>query len=98
MNKAIGYNGRELVSGKIDPPGEILREEIAERKITQSSFAKKIGIHQPHFSDILKGKRKINALLALKLEKELGVRAEFWLEMQVQYELALEREKLQDVA
>lgn len=94
MNKAMGHDGRKLVSGKIDFPGEILKEEIAERNITQSAFAKKIGMHQLHFSDILKGKRKINAALALKLEKELGVRAEFWLEMQIQYDLALEREKL----
>lgn len=96
MNKVRGHDEGEIKLGIFDPPGELLREELEERGISQTVFAKKLNIHQPHLSDLLKGKRRISASIALKLEKELGISAEFWLNLQVLYELALEREKPQE--
>jgi plasmid maintenance system antidote protein VapI len=45
--------------------------------IGKSAFAMKIGVYPSHFSDILKGKRRLNASIALKLERGLGIFAEF---------------------
>jgi antitoxin HigA-1 len=47
-----------------------------------------------HFSGILKGKRDINATIALKFEKALDFRAEFWVQLQAEYDLKLERQRL----
>lgn len=75
----------------------MLREELDARQITQSAFAMKIGIYPSHFSDVLKGKRRLNASMALKLEKELGISADFWVGLQADYELSIERQKYSQV-
>lgn len=53
----------------------------------------KIGVYPSHFSDTLKGKRRLNASIALKPEHELDISAEFWMRLQAEYELFKEREK-----
>lgn len=54
-------------------PGEVLAEELEARHICKSVFAMKIGVYPSHFSDILKGKRRLTASIALKLERELEI-------------------------
>jgi len=93
MDKILGSNGKQIRVNIALVPGEVLREELEVRTITQSAFAMKMGIYPSHFSDILKGKRRLNASLALKLEEELGISAEFWVGLQADYELSKEREK-----
>lgn len=93
MDKIIGKNGKPIKIKVSLLPGEVLREELEARNLTQSSFAIKIGIYPSHFSDVLKGKRRLNASLALKLEKELGISADFWVGLQSDYELSVERQK-----
>ncbi|HUZ62063.1 MAG TPA: HigA family addiction module antitoxin [Hanamia sp.] len=93
MDKILGSNGKQIRVNIALIPGEVLREELEARNITQSAFAMKIGIYPSHFSDVLKGKRRLNASLALKLEEELGISAEFWVGLQADYELSKERGK-----
>jgi antitoxin HigA-1 len=93
--KVIGKNGDEIKTDIVLHPGEVLAEELLARKITKSSFAMGLNIYPSHFSDILKGKRNITAQIALKLEKALGISAEFWLRLQSKYDLSIERKKLQ---
>jgi len=56
-----------------------------------------IKVYASHFSEVLRGKRNIKASLAIKLEKALGISAEFWIRLQGEYDLALERKKLEIV-
>ncbi len=93
--KVIGKDGQEIHSDVILHPGEVLREELEARNIQKSSFAMDIKIYPSHFSYILRGKRNINASTAIKLEKALGISAEFWIRLQGEYDLAIERKKLQ---
>ncbi|HEY5463475.1 MAG TPA: HigA family addiction module antitoxin [Hanamia sp.] len=97
MDKILGSNGKQIRVNIVLVPGEVLREELEARKIIQSAFAMKIGVYPSHFSDVLKGKRRLNASLALKLEKELGISADFWVGLQANYELSLEREKYSEM-
>ncbi len=62
-------------------PGELLRNKLAEKKITQKAFARLIDMQPPHVSGLINGKRHISAMLALKLEKLLGVDAINWMKM-----------------
>lgn len=82
MNKIIGFDGKEIKLHILTPPGGLLREELAERKISQTAFAGRLGMRQSYLNEILQGKRKISVQIALKLEKELGVSAEFWMGLQ----------------
>lgn len=58
----------------------------------------KIGMYPGHFGDIVKSKRNITANIALKLEAELGITAEFWMALQTDYDLYIERNKLKHSA
>lgn len=97
MDKILGSNGKQIKVNVSLAPGEVLREELEARNITQSAFAIKMGIYPSHFSDVLKGKRRLNASLALKLEKELGISAEFWVGLQADFELSKERQKYSEL-
>lgn len=97
-NKIIGKNGSEIHFDILLHPGEVLENELLERKITKSAFAMKIGMYPAHFSDIIKCKRNISVNIALKLEKELNIGAEFWLGLQMDYDLGKERLKIKQVA
>jgi HTH-type transcriptional regulator/antitoxin HigA len=93
MDKILNSKGKQIKVNMVLAPGDVLREELEARNIIQSAFAMKIGVYPSHFSDVLKGKRRLNASLALKLEKELGISADFWVGLQADYELSKEREK-----
>jgi HTH-type transcriptional regulator/antitoxin HigA len=95
--KVVGKNGQELRSKVILHPGEVLREELEARDIIKSAFAMELKIYPSHFSDLLKGRRNISAAIAIKLENALGISAEFWMRLQAEYDLKVERQKLQEV-
>lgn len=79
----------ELVPFKAVPPGLTLKSELEERNIKQKDFAKQIGMQPSHLSELIKGKRAINAEIADKLATALGIPARFWLNMQCGYEVDL---------
>ena len=91
--KVIGKDGQEIHSDVIVHPGEILRAELEARKLLKSTFAMDIKVYPSHFSDVLRGKRNLNAALAIKLEQALGISAGFWVRLQGEYDLARERLK-----
>ena len=90
----IDKNGEELHGVNLLHPGTILQEEIEARKIKKFIFAANIGILPSHLSDLFVGKRNISAKIALKIEKELGIAAEVWMRLQMQYDLDTARRKL----
>jgi antitoxin HigA-1 len=76
-------------------PGEILNEEFIKGfGITAYKLAKETKISATRISDIIKGKRKITADTALRFSSYFGNSAEFWLNIQNDYDLRLERELL----
>jgi addiction module HigA family antidote len=54
-------------------------------------FALQLGINPSQLSELLHEKRHVSASLALKLEKLLGIEAEYWLRVQSDYDLAIAR-------
>ena len=63
-------------------PGTILADEMEANEYNQIDLAKLIDIKRSQLNEIIKGKRNINADLALLLEKALGIDADFWMEAQ----------------
>ena len=68
-------------------PGNFLRELLAEHDISQTELAKHIGVQVGVVNQICKEKRGISASMALRLSKALNMTAEFWLNLQMAYEL-----------
>ncbi len=92
MGNVFDKNGNELRTPVAFHPGEFLQEEVEERKLKKSELAKQLGLLPGHLSELFKGKRNINARLAVKLEKALDVSAEYWLGLQSAYDLSTARE------
>jgi HTH-type transcriptional regulator/antitoxin HigA len=85
---------KNAVSGLPIPPGATLREELAERGITQTAFAGQIGRPVQAVNEIIKGKKSITADTAIAFEKALGIRAELWLKLESSYQISKARAAL----
>ena len=74
-------------------PGEILLTEFLEPLgISQYRLAQATGLSQTRISEIVRGKRGISTETALRLSKALGVDDRFWINIQTDYDLELERD------
>lgn len=74
-------------------PGEILLTEFLEPlRITQYRLAQATGLPQTRISEIVRGKRAITIDTALRLSKALGVDDRFWINIQTDYDLEVERD------
>ena len=84
----------------IDPihPGEILMEEFLEPLgISQYRLAKDISVPPRRINEIVHGKRSITANTTLRLARYFGTTERFWLNLQVRYDLEIEKDRLADV-
>jgi len=82
---------------KIDPihPGEILLEEFLNpMEISQYRLAKDISVPPRRINEIVLGKRSITTDTALRLSEYFGVSERFWLNLQMKYNLEMEKDKL----
>lgn len=78
-------------------PGEILMEDFIEGfGITQNRLAVEIGVPPRRINEIVHGKRGITADTAIRLARYFGTSEEFWMNLQSNYELRLERRVLRD--
>lgn len=69
-------------------PGEMLLEEFVKPLgITQSDLAIRLGISFPRLNEIIRGKRSITTDTALCLARVLGMSADLWLGLQMDWDL-----------
>jgi proteic killer suppression protein len=80
---------REIMARTPIHPGEILAEELEERTLVASTVAKDIGVPPNRLLQIAQSKRNITADTALRLGRYFGTGAQFWMNLQVSYELRL---------
>lgn len=92
MGNVFDKDGNELKTIVHFHPGEFLLEEVEERELKKADFAASIGLLPANLSDLFRGKRHINARLAVKLEKVLDISAEYWMGLQSAYDLSIARE------
>ena len=74
-------------------PGETLAEELEARALTQKELAAAMGRPPGLVSEIIRGRRAITADTAVQLEDALGLPAQFWLNLQTQYDLVGARQR-----
>ena len=91
--KVVNSKGEEIFTDVSLHPGEVLDMELQAREIKKASFALQLGVKPGHLSEILHGKRHVSAAIALRLEKLLDIPAEYWMRVQVYYDLFVERNK-----
>lgn len=76
-----------MMSSMLIYPGEMLKDEIEARGITQKDLAGRMGVSYTVFNEILNAKRPITTEYALLLEAALGIDAGIWLRLQADYNM-----------
>ena len=82
---------------KLEPlhPGEVLLEEfIKPMKLSQCKLARALNVAPRRINEIIHGNRRITADTALRLARHFQMSPEFWLGLQMDYELDVERDRL----
>ena len=77
----------DMTSSMLIHPGEMIKDEIIARGITQKELAKQMGVSYTVFNEILNGKRPVTTECALLLEAALGINASIWIGLQADYNM-----------
>ena len=88
-----------MVEKKLSPihPGEVLLEEFLKPLgMSQSRLALDIGVHPRRINEIVLRKRSVTADTALRLARYFGTSPQFWLGLQVDYDLDIAEDALGD--
>ena len=76
-------------------PGEVLLEEFLEPAgLSQYRLAKDISVPPRRINEIVHGKRSVTADTALRLSRYFETTPRFWLNLQAQYDLDVETDRL----
>ena len=76
-----------MMSSLLIHPGEMIKDEIIARGITQKELAQRMGVSYTVFNEILNGKRPVTTEYALLLEAALGTDANIWIGLQADYNM-----------
>ncbi len=81
-----------MVANNLEPfkpthPGEIIRDEIGFRGVTQKALAEKMGVNYTIVNDVINGKRSVNIKFAILCEAALGIPATMLINMQRDYDI-----------
>jgi addiction module HigA family antidote len=88
-----------MATKKISPvhPGEILFKEFLEPlDISQYRIAKDISVPPRRINEIVHGKRSVTADTALRLSRYFGTSDRFWLNLQMRFDLEMEKDRLKN--
>ena len=96
MEVKIKGKSPDMIANNLYPsnpihPGEMIKDEIEYRGITQKALAAEIGIPASVLNEILNGKRAVTTEYALLLEAALGIEADLWLRLQTEYNKQIAR-------
>ena len=70
-------------------PGRLLKRELSARGLSANRLALDIGVPSGRITDILNGRRSITADTAVRLGRYFGNNAQFWLDLQSQFDIAV---------
>lgn len=87
QNIVEGSIANNMTSSELIHPGEMIKDEIIARGLTQKELAQQMGVSYTVFNEILNGKRPVTTEYALLLEAALGTNANIWLGLQADYNM-----------
>ncbi|MBQ7540577.1 MAG: HigA family addiction module antidote protein [Bacteroidaceae bacterium] len=81
-----------MIANNLEPhylthPGEVIKEELEYRGISQRRLASEIGVPASQLNEVLNGKRQLSAEMALLIEQALGLDAAPLLSLQMKYNM-----------
>ena len=78
---------KQIIPAFATHPGELIKDELVERKMTQKELAELTGIKPSILSETINGKRSISLNVAAALEKAFGIPTQYWMNLQTQYNI-----------
>jgi addiction module HigA family antidote len=69
-------------------PGGLVRENIDALGLSVAEAAKGLGVTRQQLHRVIKGQHSVTPEMAVRLEKAFGGAADFWLRMQMSFDLA----------
>ena len=97
MSERDKFMSNNITPFELTHPGEVVKEELEYRGISQKHFAEITGVSYAMLNDILNGKRPISTDFALTLEAATGISAEILVNMQTRYNLQVARSKKENI-
>ena len=80
-------------------PGRLLKREIQARGLSANRLALDLGVPSGRITDILNARRSVTADTAVRLGRYFGNSAQFWIDLQGQYDIAvIERDRGPEIA
>lgn len=84
----------DMIANNLTPfepthPGELIKDELEARHLTQAKLAESIGVKPSMLNEIIKGKRGINTEFALLIEAALNIPADMLLNLQSDYNMQI---------
>lgn len=74
-------------------PGFVLERELKKRNLKKGEFAISVQEHPQTLVSIMKGKRKMNTALSLKIESKLGYNEGYFMMLQIYFDIETEKQK-----
>ena len=74
-------------------PGDVLKEELEARGISQKKFSELLDMPYTQLNEILNGKRSVTPDFSLMIEASLGINPELLVNMQTRYNMAIAKQK-----
>lgn len=79
-------------------PGEIIKHDCLEPlSLSVTDAAKILGVGRPTFSKLINGRGGVSPEMAIRLSKAFGSTPEFWLKLQLNYDLAQVQKKADSI-
>lgn len=87
---------QDMIANNLTPfepthPGELIKDELESRKLTQVKLAESIGVSPSLLNEIIKGKRGVSTEMALLIEAALNIPADLLLNLQNDYNMQMVR-------
>ena len=82
----------DMIANNLTPfepthPGELIKDELEARCLTQARLAERIGVSPSLLNEIIKGKRAVSTEIALLIEAAMDVPADLLLNLQSAYNM-----------
>lgn len=98
MMKKNRIPANDMIAGDVFVPGEYITDELEARGMKQVELAEELGLSKSEVSLIIHGKRSITVPIALKLERIFEIDAEFWMTLQIRYDIELLKKQYSEEA
>ena len=87
----------QMIANNLEPsepihPGELLKEEIEFRGISQKKLAERMGMSYSVLNEVLNCKRSVTAEYALLFEAALDIEAGIWIKIQADYNMQIAKQ------